>query len=237
MSNKLKLSAARKLEELRKGAVLAGSKLKDPIFVELLSDGALVEHRVGLTKRTLQVTDVDYFDTVLFKRYGIANLSAYVYTLDKSDVTRAELTAICSDSKVKNIRSFRGFLVNCYQPIHVWLSGKEQQLLPLSGSYLFIHDLDDFHPLQNIVVVGIENPENFRRIDEQRHLFSNITPLFVSRYPQSQSNDLVQWLVRNDLPYLHFGDFDPAGISIFVNEYWKKLGDKANFFNHRLSLP
>ena len=29
---------------------------------------------------------------------------------------------------------------------------------------------------------------------------------------------------------LHFGDFDPAGISIFVNEYWKKLGDKANFF-------
>lgn len=30
--------------------------------------------------------------------------------------------------------------------------------------------------------------------------------------------------------YLHFGDFDPAGISIFLNEYWKKLGSKAIFF-------
>ncbi|HHH55360.1 MAG TPA: hypothetical protein ENK91_17010, partial [Bacteroidetes bacterium] len=30
--------------------------------------------------------------------------------------------------------------------------------------------------------------------------------------------------------YLHYGDFDIAGIGIYLNEYKKHLGDKARFF-------
>lgn len=230
MNDKLKLSAARKLQELRAGAFLPASKLKETLFGELLTDGALAERRTSANKSCLYVSDADYLDTVLRKRYGIVDLSEYVRMLEEPETTRAELAAICGDSKAKGVRSFRGFLVNCYQPIRVWLGGEEQHLQPPPGSYLFIHDCDGFRPLEDVVVVGVENPENFRRIAEQRRLFEGLTPIFVSRYPQSQSNDLVEWLLRNELSYLHYGDFDPAGISIFVNEFWKKLGDNATFF-------
>jgi len=35
--------------------------------------------------------------------------------------------------------------------------------------------------------------------------------LFVSRYPQTQSKDLLNWLQSIPNPYLHFGDFDLTG--------------------------
>jgi len=59
-------------------------------------------------------------------------------------------------------------------------------------------------------------------------LFENIRPLFVSRYPQNR--DLVRWLSTIPNPYLHFGDFDFAGLNIYMNEYKKHLLDKSNFF-------
>ncbi|GHT75088.1 hypothetical protein AGMMS50262_09440 [Bacteroidia bacterium] len=52
----------------------------------------------------------------------------------------------------------------------------------------------------------------------------------VSRYPQNQSKDLLKWLQIIPNKYLHFGDFDFAGIGIYLNEYKKHLGNKASFF-------
>ena len=62
----------------------------------------------------------------------------------------------------------------------------------------------------------------------QRKLFDNVQPLFVSRYPQSK--DLVRWLETIPNRYLHFGDFDLAGLNIYVNEVKKHLQDRASFF-------
>ena len=54
--------------------------------------------------------------------------------------------------------------------------------------------------------------------------------MFVSRYPQNQSKDLLKWLQFIPNKYLHFGDFDFAGIGIYLNEYKKYLADRAVFF-------
>ena len=63
-----------------------------------------------------------------------------------------------------------------------------------------------------------------------KYLFEDINPLFVSRYPQNQNKDFIKWM--NSIPnsYLHFGDFDIAGIGIYLNEYKKHLSGKSIFF-------
>ena len=54
------------------------------------------------------------------------------------------------------------------------------------------------------------------------------TPLlFVSRYPQSK--DLCKWLQGITNRYVHFGDFDLAGIHIFLTEFQQFLGDRSSF--------
>ena len=50
----------------------------------------------------------------------------------------------------------------------------------------------------------------------------------MSRYPQSK--DLVTWLQSIPNPYVHFGDFDLAGIHIYLTEFYRYLGERAAFF-------
>jgi hypothetical protein len=94
----------------------------------------------------------------------------------------------------------------------------------------FVYDFEKLIPDKGVTIVGIENPENFRHIDKQKYLFKGINPLFVCRYPQSQSRDLFKWLQSIPNNYLHFGDFDIAGLNIYLNEYKKHLGEKTQYF-------
>jgi len=120
--------------------------------------------------------------------------------------------------------------VNSYIPIKAALNGKPITLNFTDGTFQFIYDFEKFIPEENVTIVGIENPENFRYIEKQKYLFKEIQPLFVSRYPQNQSKDLVKWLQSIPNNYLHFGDFDFAGIGIYLNEYKRHLEKKALFF-------
>lgn len=122
------------------------------------------------------------------------------------------------------------FLVNCYEPISAVLNEKELKLQPASGSFIFISDFENFTVDKEVTIVGVENAENFKMIEQQKYLFEGMSVLFVSRYPQSQSKDFIQWLQTVPNHYLHFGDFDFEGIGIYQNEYQKYLGDRASFF-------
>jgi len=119
-------------------------------------------------------------------------------------------------------------LVNCYQSINAAINNTTTVINPTEGTFTFIYDFETFIIPKNITIIGIENPENFRYIHKQARLFKNIIPLFVSRYPQNK--DLIKWIKNTPNNYLHFGDFDFEGINIFLNEYKKHIGNKAEFF-------
>ena len=68
--------------------------------------------------------------------------------------------------------------------------------------------------------------EKQRWLDE---MFPNRKVLFVSRYPQNESHDLVKWLGGIPNEYVHFGDLDLAGIRIFLTEFHRYLGSRSSF--------
>ncbi len=120
------------------------------------------------------------------------------------------------------------------------MQSKPFTIAPPEGSFVFIADYENFEIPQNVIVVGIENMENFRYIRRQKKLFqdylikcfgdSNYTHaslLFVSSYPQS--SDLVKWLQNSKNLYIHFGDLDLAGIHIYLTEFFAKIDDRASF--------
>jgi hypothetical protein len=129
------------------------------------------------------------------------------------------------------VRSCPGFPVNSYEPITCSLSGNEFVINPPESSFVFIDNWQQFAIPEGVIVVGIENMENFRMIRHQRKLFESVLGdvplLFVSRYPQSQ--DLRNWLIGIPNKYVHFGDFDLAGIHIFLTEFYKYLGNRSEF--------
>jgi hypothetical protein len=224
----LPISIAEKLIAMLRGEKIPYSKLKHEIVVAMLENGILKKQIFGRSKALVYLIDRNKLAPFLINHLGIENLENYVWGLKRVDLSRAEAIDISSNSKLKSIRTFKGFMVNSYQSIECKLNGTPVIIHPNEGTFTFIYDFENFFPSDNIVIVGIENPSNFQYIQKQRKLFENIQPLFVSRYPQSK--DLVNWLQIIPNRYLHFGDFDCAGLNIYINEFKKYLHDRANFY-------
>lgn len=211
---------------LSNGDKIPASKLNHSIFKELILEGII--HKPGKNRSNIQIIDRQQLKLFLKNHYSIDDLILYIETLKSTDLIRSDLVAIATDSKVRYLRTFKGFLVNCYYPQYATLNNEDVSIYPHEGTFNFIYDFESFIPDKVITIVGIENPENFRHIGRQKYLFNNIQPLFVSRYPQYQSKDLIRWLQSIPNNYLHFGDFDFAGIGIYLNEFKKYLGNRAN---------
>jgi hypothetical protein len=225
---KLPVSIAEKLIAMQNGEKIPFSKVKHTVVKAMLENGILKKQIQGRSKALVYLTNRDGFSAYLKNHFGIDSLENYVEVLQRTDLSRADAVEISSNSKLKSIRTFKGFLVNCFQPIECILNRKPLTIQPQEGAFTFIYDFENFFPTGSITIVGIENPSNFRHIQKQTKLFGDIHPLFVSRYPQSK--DLVRWLRTIPNRYLHFGDFDFAGLNIYINEFKKHLQDKASFY-------
>ena len=222
-----------KLLRLAKGETLPASMLKDGQFEQMVSDGMLIAVTRG-SRKSYRARDERSLRSYIAAHFGIRDLEQHHELLREGEAARAEQVRITGDSKAVAHRTFCGFMVNCYDPISVALAGKSFELLPEEGTFVFIYDFKTFSIPGDIVVVGVENAENFRYIVKQRHLFESTLSkdtklLFVSRYPQQQSRDLMEWLASIPNRYIHFGDLDLAGVHIYLSEYYIHLGERASF--------
>ena len=228
-----------KLIRLANGVALPASNLKGEWFEQMLAEGILVSITHG-SHKSFRVANADTFRHYLDSQYNIRDLEQTLQLLSEEKPNRALQVDVSGDSKFVRQRSFRGFLVNSYQPIEAILNGQSITICPPEGSFLFVSDYQHFSLAEDVVIVGIENAENFRYIRCQKQLFAAYEKvLFVSRYPQN--GDLVRWLQSIPNNYVHFGDLDLAGIAIYQNEFYRHLGERSSFlipedYEERISL-
>ena len=214
------------IQALIAGEQVAGSKLSSKLIDELMAEGLLSVVTRG-SRKSYRARDIE-----ALKRFLIDKDESYrMLDVNASD-SRASMAAETGNSKLVKVRSCPGFPVNSYEPIMCHLNNGDIVVGPIEGSFMFITDWETFTIPEDVIVVGIENMENFRMIRQQRQLFESEIGkhrfLFVSRYPQS--TDLRSWLQSIPNRYVHFGDFDLAGIHIFMTEFHQYLGGRSSFF-------
>ena len=224
----LTLKQIRNLQALLRGETLAWSAINSELL-QLLMDEQLVTAKINRSRKTIYAQNAANLQSFLEQHFE--ELRDFDWNKDDISIasSRAELAVNSGNSKSVILRSCPGFMVNSYDSIPAKIRDREIFIAPDEGTMLFVSDWEHFAIPENVLVVGVENMENFRRIREQRYLFPDDRPLlFVSRYPQS--TDLRNWLqlIHND--YLHFGDFDLAGMRIYETEFFKFLGNRASFF-------
>lgn len=224
------MAVSNTIRALLSGEIVAGSRLGDKLLEELLADGMLSVVVRG-SKKSYRARDVKTLRQYLIdkdERYRILEVSAY-------DI-RAAMATDTGNSKLITVRSCPGFPVNTWERLVCRLHNSDMVVNPTEGSFVFITDWKHFVIPHDVVVVGVENMENFRLIGRQKafiekylkeHGYPNHV-LFVSRYPQS--TDLRRWLITIPNRYLHFGDFDLAGIHIFLSEFQRYLGSERAAF-------
>lgn len=218
------------IQALMAGEQVAGSKISNKLLEELLAEGLLLVNSRG-SRKSYRARD-----TEALKRFLIDKDEDYrILEVDASD-SRTSMAKETGNSKLMMLRSCPGFLINRYENIECLLNGKPFLVNPQEGSFIFISDWEQFSIPEDVVVIGVENMENFRMIRKQRVFFEKylITHglskkvIFVSRYPQS--TDLRKWLCTIPNHYLHFGDFDLAGINIFLSEFQQFIGKERSSY-------
>lgn len=214
------------IQALIAGEQVASSRLSDKLLNELLAEGLLSVVTHG-SRKSYRARDIE-----ALKRFLMDKDESYrILEVNISD-SRASMAVETGNSKLLKVRSCTGFPVNTYEPITCLLNDKEIVINPPAGSFMFVMDWNAFSIPKDVIVVGVENMENFRMIRQQRALFEseigNHRFLFVSRYPQS--TDLRSWLQTIPNDYVHFGDFDLAGLRIYETEFYIYLFKRASFF-------
>ena len=207
------------IQALIAGEQVAGSKLNSKLRDELLTEGMLLVTSRG-SRKSYRARD-----TEALRRFLIDKDENYRMLEVNASDSRASMAAETGNSKLVMVRS-----------IECLLDGKPFVVNPQEGSFLFVSDWEKFAIPEDVVVMGIENMENFRMIREQKAFFEEYLQahklsdkvLFVSRYPQS--TDLRRWLCAISNHYLHFGDFDLAGIHIFLFDFQQYLGKERSSF-------
>ncbi len=218
------------IQALLAGEQVAGSRLNSKLLDELLAEGLLLVISRG-SRKTYRARDTEAMKRFLVdkdERFRLFEANAYY--------SRALMATETGNSKLVMIRSCPGFPVNSYERVECFLGGEPFPVNPQEGSFLFVSDWKKFTIPEDVVVIGVENMENFRMIRRQRRFFEEYLHahglsdkvLFVSRYPQS--TDLRRWLCTISNHYLHFGDFDLAGISIFLFEFRQYLGKERSSY-------
>lgn len=218
------------IQALIAGDQVAGSKMNDRILEELMAEGLLLVITRG-SRKSYRARDIE-----VLKRFLIDKDESYrLLEITHSD-SRASMATETGNSKLVTIRTCPGFPVNSYEPIECFLCGDPFMLNPQEGCFCFVSEWEKFTIPEDVVVIGIENMENFRMIRKQRAFFEQYLQahgfsknvIFVSRYPQS--SDLRKWLCTISNHYLHFGDFDLAGINIYISEFQEYLGkDRSSY--------
>lgn len=218
------------IQALMAGEQVAGSKLNGNLLSELIAEGLLLVIARG-SRKSYRARDIE-----ALKRYLIDKDESFRMLEANAADSRASMAAETGNSKLVSVRSCPGFPINSYEPIECSLQGKPFMVNPQEGSFLFVTDWETFVIPEEVIVMGIENMENFRMIRQQRSFFEDYLKahgmsgkiLFVSRYPQSL--DLRKWLTSIPNHYIHFGDYDLAGINIFLSEFQQYIGKNRSSF-------
>lgn len=219
------MAASLYIKELLEGKSIASSRLPKGL-IEVLIDEGLIAVSVHGSKKSVRARSIDSL-----RQYLIDNDESNKTLMICDTESRASLAAETGNSKLIKVRACPGFPVNTYESIDCTLNGNHINLSPHIGTFTFICDWKNFTIPKDVVVVGIENMENFRMIHRQKAFFEkeigNQRFLFVSRYPQS--SDLREWLKIIPNHYYHFGDFDLAGIKIYQTEFESHLPGRSSF--------
>ena len=233
----MRTSLIQAFASLRQGETAPFSRFPADWVEEMIVEGGVTSIVKG-SRKSLKVISRAAFDVFLLSK-GLQpdKLEETLAVLSGAD-SRAAQVQLLGDSKVAPVRSCPGFPVNVLSPLSVRLGERKLLLCPCPGSFLYISDFLQFSIPSNAIVVGVENMENFRLPERQTAVWEQILDQFggdgvpplllVSRYPQSR--DLVTWLQAIPNPYVHFGDFDLAGIHIYLTEFYRHLGARASFF-------
>lgn len=221
------LSYARCLLRLENGEQLNSSEIKAKTMLkQFYEDGIIQCHPLGNRRSAYYCPNAQLLQNYLIAQYDILSLKKYIEEFENTASDGESSLGATKSTKTFRDKSLQGFFIKALNS-EISVSGQTIQPVP-QGIALFVHQPERLKIPKTALIVGVENPECFLKFERLAHLFTQKELVVIMRYLSHSPNRWLQTITNN---YLHFGDFDPAGLSIYINEYRTLLhADRCSFF-------
>ena len=230
------IEQAKLLKELSEGKKVPLSRLKARIFQQLIQEQVLLRQKES-HGWNIYTDHPQSLLNYLYNHYIRCTLDEYIER-GQAAPSRSNNIRMSGDSKLKETELWQGFYFKVSEPIHAQWQSKPLTLLPYpEGIPVFMPQPETLSLPEDVTVVMIENSENFLRIETQLPLFQGLKCFFVSFYPREQHSYFIEWLQKQPNNYVHYGDFDFAGIHIYQSQYKKYVSGESRYLVPSDLLP
>ncbi len=231
--NKISLSAIQNVYTLLLKKYMSYSEFKNKKLLDELILNNAISISDGRTKVITLKSDVLIF-RYLKKSNGslaqsIEKLKEYIdFELKEEVKSKDEIAKYKEKTKDDTSKSFHGIHIAVTKDTMVYQNEKEIYLSPVhSGSYFFFQK-DMITVPSDTVVIGVENPQVLWLISRYTQYFNYEKLIFVLVNDYKNGYIYEKWLSTIEGKYIHFGDYDLSGISIYYDKVLPKLKDKEN---------
>jgi hypothetical protein len=176
------------------------------------------------------------FGVIKTNGYKVNSLEDLDYFIEQNEnpKSRDEIADNYSHTKRVESKSFNGLMINVLDKLEVTCNDKKQYFYAMEGMGLFIHYTSKLQLDDEVIVVGVENPQVVWYINKYKHLFNKEKKYLFLCISEYKTTYQYKWLESFFGEYLHFGDFDLAGINIYLNTIVPKL---KNCKSHSYLIP
>lgn len=219
------------LKTLISDKTLNESKIKNKEIIKSLElNGAIAIIRKTAKRKVLHLLkEGNIFLFLRDNNYllnSLHDIDTYIEEVLESEVSRDTIQKHRGDTKLDNSPSLKGLYISSLSDIEIKLDDSVVTISPQNGMGYFFFYTQKVVLNKDTIIVGVENYQVVWFAQRYADFF-DINTLFVMI-----NSFMLEWLEMQESEYIHFGDFDLAGINIYQNKIVPRLENslKYSFF-------
>ena len=213
------------------GCITEGKFSNKELVKQLKLNGSVVDGKRTPKIRYIQLANaLNIF--ILLKNFGyniasVEEIERYIEEIFENKPSRDTIQEWRNDSKAINSPSLKGLYVSSLHVTKIKLNSEVISILPTDGIGYFLFHTETIELFPDTVIIGVENYQVIWFAKRYKEFFNMQNSIFVVINPY-----MLEWISGVENQYIHFGDYDLAGINIYLNKVFPKLQDanKASMF-------
>ena len=149
---------------------------------------------------------------------SIEDIDMYIEEIYENKPSRDKIQEWHNSSKAKDSKSLKGLYLSSLSSVEIKVNNEAVTIVPNNGIGYFLFYTQKIEIAKDVIIVGIENYQVIWFAKKYTEFFKSKNVLFIVI-----NSYMLEWISNLENEYIHFGDYDLAGINIYLNKIIPRL--------------